>query len=83
MTPEILELQNELDDERVKLAVAHSTYQLAEIACDRARTAVTQQEHLVTKLKIELQALLDSLEADEDEDDPALTEEVEDEDAVL
>ena len=82
MTPEILELQNELDDERVKLAVAHSTHQLAEIACDRARAAVTQQDHLVTKLKIELQALLDSLEAEPD-DDPALTDEVEDEDAVL
>jgi hypothetical protein len=81
MTPEILELQNELDDERVKLAVAHSTHQLAEIACDRARAAVSRQDHHVTSLKIQLQALLESLETDDEDEQDEL--EVEDDDAVL
>lgn len=83
MTPEILELQNELDDERVKLAVAHSTYQLAEIACDRARSAMTQQDQLVTKLKIEIQTLLEALETEDDDEQEEEDEPEEDEDAVL
>jgi uncharacterized protein YnzC (UPF0291/DUF896 family) len=64
MNQEVVELQKELNDERIKLVEAHQRQQLAHMAVDRAGADVTRHQLRIDQLKL---AIHTAQEADEPE----------------